>query len=60
VLAVAITLIALGIVLGLFFPVMFVAAAAGVVLLIVFLVGAGRRAQTGAVGTDEPGTTRPE
>ena len=59
-LAVAITMIALGVILGLFFPVMFVAAAVGVVLLIVFLVGAGRRAQTGAVGTDEPGATRPE
>ena len=59
-LAVAVALIALGVILGLFFPVMFVAAVAGVVLLIVFLVGGARRAQTGAVGSDEPGTTRPE
>jgi hypothetical protein len=50
-LAAAIALIALGIVLGIFFPVMFVAAAVGVVLLIVFLVGASRRAQTGSVGS---------
>ena len=51
-LATAIVLIGLGIVLGLFFPVMFVAAAAGLVLLIAFFVGAGRRAQTGAIGSE--------
>jgi hypothetical protein len=42
----AIVLIAAGIVLGLFFPVMFVAAAAGVVLLILALVAGTRRATT--------------
>ena len=40
----ALILIALGAVLGLFFPVMFVAAAAGVVILILGFVSAGRRA----------------
>lgn len=59
-LAAAIALIALGVVLGIFFPVMFVATVVGVVLLIVFFVGGARRAQTGAVGSDEPGTERPE
>ena len=53
-LGVAIALIVLGVVVGIFFPVMFVAAVAGVVLLIVFFVGAGRRARSGAVGSDEP------
>jgi hypothetical protein len=56
----ALVLIALGVLLGIFFPVMFVAAAAGVVLLIVFFVGAGRRAASGAVGSDEPAPNRPE
>jgi hypothetical protein len=56
----ALVLIVLGIVLGLFFPVMFVAAAAGIVLLIVFFVGAARRATTGAVGSDEPASNRRE
>ena len=41
----ALVLIALGIALGLFFPVMFVAALAGVVLLILFLVAAAREAK---------------
>jgi len=50
----AIALIALGIVLGLFFPVMFVAAVAGVILLIVFLAGGARRAKQGAESR-EPG-----
>ncbi|MDQ3066381.1 MAG: hypothetical protein M3R12_04405 [Actinomycetota bacterium] len=59
-LAVAISLIGLGILLGLFFPVMFVAAFAGLVLLIVFFVGGARRAKTGEVGSDEPGSGRPE
>jgi len=53
-LGVAIALIVLGVLVGIFFPVMFVAAAAGVVLLVVFFVGAGRRARSGAVGSDEP------
>ncbi|MBA2384932.1 MAG: hypothetical protein H0V68_09780 [Actinobacteria bacterium] len=56
VLPVAIALIVLGLVLGLFFPVMFVATAAGVVLLLVFFLGAGRRAASGAVGSNEPVT----
>ena len=41
----ALVLVALGVVLGLFFPVMFVAALAGVVLLVVSLLAAGRRAK---------------
>jgi hypothetical protein len=56
VLPVAIALIVLGIVVGIFFPVMFVATAAGIVLLVVFFFGAGRRAASGAVGSDEPVT----
>jgi hypothetical protein len=59
-LAAALALLVLGVVLGIFFTVMFVAAAAGALLLIVFLVGAGRRAQTGAIGSDEPGSNRAE
>lgn len=55
-LATAIVLIVLGVVLGIFFPVMFVAALAGIVLLVVFFFGAGRRAKSGAVGGEEPGT----
>jgi hypothetical protein len=43
-----IVLIALGVLLGLFFPVMFVAAAAGAVLLAISLVGIARRAETAA------------
>ena len=42
----AIVIIVLGVALGLFFPVMFVAAAAGVALLAFALVAAGRRATT--------------
>jgi hypothetical protein len=60
VLAGALALIVLGVVLGIFFPVMFIATAVGIALLIVFVVGASRRARTGAVGSDEPGTNRPE
>jgi hypothetical protein len=55
-LAGAVALIVVGIVLGIFFPVMFIATAVGIALLIVFFVGAKRRATTGAVGTDEPGS----
>ena len=51
-LATAIVLIAAGIVLGLFFPVMFVAAAAGVVLLILSLVAGTRRATTERTAVD--------
>jgi hypothetical protein len=53
VIAAAVALIVLGVVLGIFFPVMFVAALAGIVLLVLFLFGAGRRATTGATGSDE-------
>jgi hypothetical protein len=59
-LAGAFALIVIGVVLGIFFPVMFIATAVGIALLIVFFVGAGRRAKTGAVGSDEPGSSRPE
>ena len=48
----AIVLIPAGIVLGLFFPVMFVAAAAGVVLLILALVAGTRRATTERTSVD--------
>ena len=48
----AFVLIALGIFLGLFFPVMFVAALAGVVLLILFFVGGARRAKAEAESSD--------
>ena len=51
-LAAAIALIALGVVFGLFFPVMFVAALAGVVLLILFFVSGARRAKTEAESPD--------
>jgi hypothetical protein len=54
-LAAAIALIALGVVLGLFFPVMFVAALAGVVLPVLFLVSGARRAKAEADSAD-PGT----
>ena len=57
--ATAIALIVLGAVLGLFFPIMFVASAVGVLLLIVFLVGLVRRSTTGATGS-EPAPDRPE
>lgn len=60
VLAVAIALIALGVVLGLFFPVMFAAAAAGLVLLVLSLVAAGRRAKSVAASTEDPAPDRPE
>jgi len=52
VLITAFVLIALGIFLGLFFPVMFVAALAGVVLLILFFVGGARRAKAEAESSD--------
>jgi uncharacterized membrane protein len=41
----ALALIAVGVFLGLFFPIMFVAALAGVVLLILFFVTGARRAK---------------
>ena len=59
-LATAIALIVLGVVLGLFFPVMFVAAAAGLVLLILALVGASRRATEPAAAASDPAPDRPE
>jgi hypothetical protein len=52
VLITAFVLIALGILLGLFFPVMFVAALAGLVLLILFFVGGARRAKAEAESSD--------
>jgi hypothetical protein len=52
-LATAIALIVLGVVLGIFFPVMFIATAVGIAFLIVFLVGASRRARTGEVGSTD-------
>jgi uncharacterized membrane protein len=58
VVAAAVALIALGVILGLFFPVMFVAAAVGVVLLVVFLVGAARRATTDETRSDEAAPDR--
>ena len=57
--ATALALIVLGAVLGLFFPIMFVASAVGVALLIVFLIGFARRSTTGATGS-EPAPDRPE
>lgn len=59
-LATAIALIVLGVVLGLFFPVMFVAAAAGALLLIVSFVAAGRRATGASPRTADPAPDRPE
>jgi hypothetical protein len=59
-LATALALIVIGAVLGLFFPVMFVASLVGVILLIVFFVGASRRAATGATGSETPVPDRPE
>lgn len=50
----AVALIGVGVILGLFFPVMFVASAAGVVLLIVALV-AGARAATADTKAAEEG-----
>jgi hypothetical protein len=60
VLATALALIVIGAVLGLFFPVMFVASAVGIALLIVFFIGASRRATTGAAGSERPAPDRPE
>jgi UPF0716 family protein affecting phage T7 exclusion len=54
-----IALIALGVVLGLFFPVMFVAAAAGVVLVAISLVAGARRATRERTGGD-PAPDPPE
>ena len=59
-LATAIALIVLGVVLGLFFPVMFVAAAAGLLLLVASFVAAGRRARTASPRTTDPAPDRPE
>jgi hypothetical protein len=55
----ALVLIVAGIVLGLLFPAMFVAAAAGLVLLIISLV-AGARRTTGARRGSDPAPDRPE
>ena len=59
-LATSIALIALGVVLGFFFPVMFVAAAAGAVLFVISLVAASRRAATATPRTADPTPDRPE
>ena len=48
----ALALIALGVVLGFFFPVMFVAALAGAVLLVLFLVAGARRAKAETESAD--------
>jgi hypothetical protein len=55
-----IALIVLGVVLGLFFPVMFVAALAGLVLLVLSLVAGARRAETGSRRTVDPAPDPPE
>jgi hypothetical protein len=47
----AIVLIGIGVLFGFFFPVMFVAAFAGLVLLVVALLAAARRAKT---ATEQP------
>jgi hypothetical protein len=60
VLATALVWIVLGVVLGLFFPVMFVAAAAGLVLLVASLVAGGRRAATATPRTPDPTPDPPE
>jgi hypothetical protein len=52
----AFVLVALGILLGLFFPVMFVAAAAGAVLLVIAFLTGLRRADEVVEGTEH----RPE
>jgi len=49
----ALALIAFGVILGVFFPVMFVAAAAGAVLLILFLVAGARRATADTKAAEE-------
>ena len=56
----SITLIVLGVILGLFFPVMFVAAAAGVVLLIASLIVVSRRATSASPRTADPTPDSPE
>ena len=56
----ALALIVLGIVLGLLFPVMFVAAAAGLVLLVVSLVAGARRAASASPRAVDPTPDRPE
>ena len=53
--ATAIILIILGVVFGFMFPVVFVAAAAGVLLLIVSLVAAGRGAKDAVEESSKPG-----
>jgi membrane protein implicated in regulation of membrane protease activity len=60
VLAAGIALIVVGVVLGLFFPVVFVAAAAGLVLLILSFVATARRAKTASADTEDPTPDRPE
>jgi hypothetical protein len=50
----AIVLIGIGILFGFFFPVMFVVAAAGLVLFVVALLTAGRRAKAAIEEPSEP------
>jgi hypothetical protein len=59
VLPIGIALLILGLAVGFFFPVMFVAAAVGAILLIVFFVGSTRAAAKPAA-TDEPAPNRDE
>ena len=58
--ATAVALIVIGVVLGLFFPVMFVASLAGLLLLIGTLVAVGRRATTASPPAEDPTPDRPE
>jgi hypothetical protein len=58
-LPIGIALLVLGLALGFFFPVMFVAAAVGAILLIVFFVGS-MRAAARTVVTDESAPDRDE
>jgi hypothetical protein len=53
--ATAIVLIILGVVFGLMFPVVFVAAAAGLLLLLVSLFATGRRAKEEIEHSPDPG-----
>jgi UPF0716 family protein affecting phage T7 exclusion len=53
--AAAIVLIIIGVVFGFMFPVVFVAAVAGLVLLVISLVATGRRAKDAVEESSEPG-----
>ena len=58
-LGIGIALLVLGIAVGIFFPVMFVAAVVGAILVIVYFVGATRKASE-AVATDKSASSRDE